>query len=122
VGAGRSQEAGIELRDDLPAGSWTLVADGIILQSVDVLFEVVVRRAGGDVPVVSWQHHFDPRSEGFAAVPFEESATGPAVKRRAGDILLFRYTGNNATSMNAYVPNGDGPRQSGRFPNLTLPR
>jgi hypothetical protein len=70
VGAGRSQEAGFELVDDLPGGTWKLVGDGIILQAVDVTFEVLVRRCATELPVVRWEQHFDPRADGsFDAVP-----------------------------------------------------
>jgi hypothetical protein len=99
------------------------VGDGIILQAVDVTFEVFVRRGDTELPVVSWGQRFDPRSDGtFDAVPYEASATGRAVTMRAGDRLVFRYTGQSASSRNAYVPNGDGVRQNGRIPSLTLPR
>lgn len=122
MGAGRSQEAAFELRADLPRGTWTLVGDGIILESVDVRFEVFVRRGEQELPVVSWDHRFDPRPSGFDAVPFEEPAQGAAIDRRDGDLLVFRYTGQSAVSMNAYVPNGDGFRQKGRIPHLRLPK
>ncbi len=122
MGAGRSQEAGFELRADLPRGPWTMVGDGIILESVDVRFDVFVRRGGVELPVVSWQHHFDPRDGGsFDATPFEETAEGVAVERKDGDVLVLRYSGASPTSTNAYVPNGDGARQHGRIPHLVLP-
>ena len=99
------------------------MGDGIILQAVDVTFEVLVRRGDMELPVVSWEQHFDPRPNGsFDAVPYDASARGNAIRYRAGDRLIFRYSGQSATSMNAYVPNGDGVRQKGRIPNLTLPR
>lgn len=128
MGAGRSQEASFDLRDDVPAGTWTLIGDGVILQSVDVTFEVLLRRAGaGDVPndvaIVSWQQRFEPLADGvFDAVPYQASASGVRIDYRPGDQLIFRYSGQSATSFNAYVPNGDGARQRGRIPNLTLPR
>ncbi|MEZ4359715.1 MAG: hypothetical protein R3B48_06005 [Kofleriaceae bacterium] len=123
MGAGSSREAGFDLVADLPAGPWKLIGDGVILEAVDMTFEVVVRRGATELPVASWQHHFEPRGGGsFDAVPFEESAAGTAVSFRSGDRLIFRYTGASASSPNAYVPNGDGARQNGRIPNLTLPR
>jgi hypothetical protein len=123
VGAGSSQEAAFLLVDDLPAGTWKLVGDGVILQAVDVRFEVFVRRGDSELPVVSWEQHFDPLSDGsFDAIPYDASARGPAVTVQKGDRLVFRYTGQSASSRNAYVPNGDGVRQNGRIPNLTLPR
>ena len=122
MGAGRSQEAGFTLQADLPRGSWTLIGDGIIIEPVDVRFEVFVRRGGSELPVVSWDHHFEPRPGGsFDATAYEEAAQGAAIDRRDGDVLVFRYTGASATSMNAYIPNGDGARQKGRIPHLILP-
>ncbi len=95
----------------------------MILQAVDVTFEVFVRRGGSELPVVRWEQHFDPMPSGnFDAVPYEVTARGTGVPFRSGDQLIFRYTGQSATSANAYVPNGDGVRQNGRIPNLTLPR
>jgi hypothetical protein len=94
----------------------------VILQPVDVTFEVLVRRGDTDLPVVRWEQRFDPMPSGFDAVPYEATAQGVGVTFRSGDRLIFRYTGQSASSMNAYVPNGDGVRQNGRIPNLTLPR
>ncbi len=122
MGAGSSQEAAFTLLDDLPSGTWKLVGDGVILQAVDVTFEVFVERGDRELPVVSWQQHFEPLADGFDAVPYEATAQGPAVSMQKGDRLVFRYSGQSATSRNAYVPNGDGFRQNGRIPNLTLPR
>lgn len=86
-------------------------------------FEVFVRRGDAELPVVSWEQRFEPRGGGmFDAIPYEASARGRAITRQNGDVLVFRYTGQSASSMNAYVPNGDGIRQNGRIPNLTLPR
>lgn len=109
----------------VPAGTYTLVADGIITASVDVTFELIWRRSGSaDVVLATFQHHFDPRGGGnFDAVPFEETATGPAIDwtEGAGDQLVFRYTGANSVSTMAYIPNGDGASANGRIPNITLP-
>lgn len=122
MGAGRSQEATFVLRGDLPGGQWTLVGDGIIIEPVDVSFDVFVRRGASELPVVSWDHHFDPRAGGsFDATPFEAAAAGLAIDQRDGDVLVLRYTGASAASMNAYIPNGDGARQNGRIPHLILP-
>lgn len=99
------------------------MGDGIIIEAADVTFEVLVRRGGTDLPVVSWEQHFEPRADGsFDAVAYEATASGRAISQQSGDELIFRYTAQSARSMNAYVPNGDGVRQNGRIPNLTLPR
>lgn len=123
MGAGSSQEAEYTLRDDLPAGAWHLVGDGIITQAVDVRFELFVRRADTtEVPLVAWDHHFEPLGGGvFTAQPYEATADGPAVDVGAGDQLIFRYTGQSASAAMAYQPNGDGFRASGRIPFVELP-
>lgn len=123
MGAGRSQEAEYLLRGDLAAGEWRLVGDGIISQPVDVRFEVFVRRADTtEVPLVMWDHHFDPLGGGnFDAQPYEATASGPAVDIGDGDQLIFRYTGTNSVFDMAYQPNGDGARADGRIPYLELP-
>jgi hypothetical protein len=123
VGAGRSQEAEYLLRGDLAAGAWRLVGDGIISQAVDVRFEVFVRRADTtEVPLVMWDHHFEPLGGGnFDAQPYEVTANGPAVDVGDGDQLILRYTGTGSAFEMAYQPNGDGPRAKGRIPFLELP-
>lgn len=124
MGAGRSQEAEFTLLDDLPAGEWRLIADGIIVFSVDVTFEIIHRGASGDTLIAMWQHHFDPRPVGFDAQAYEVTANGPAIDQQPGDQLIFRYTGNNteATQTMAYIPNGDGAEAMGRIPFIVLPR
>lgn len=124
MGAGRSLEAEFTLLDDLPAGTWRLVADGIIVYPVDVEFELIYRQAeGGDVPIGTWNQHFDPLPMGFDAQPYEVTVDAPAFTFSAGDQLVFRYTGTG-TGPNqpmAYVPNGDGIRANGRIPFIDLP-
>jgi len=125
VGAGGSQEAAFDLVAPVPAGTYALVADGIITASVDVTFELIWRRTGvADQTLATYSHHFDPLGGGnFDAVPFEASMAAPAIDYVAGmgDQLVFRYTGTNSASTMAYIPNGDGPTHNGRFPNITLP-
>jgi len=122
VGAGGSQEAEFTLQGDVPAGEWHLVGDGIIVQSVDVRFEIVWRKAAGDVTVASWDHHFDPLpNSSFDAQPFEVTAQGAALTGATGDQLILRYTGTNSSQPMAYIPNGDGELAHGRIPFIDLP-
>lgn len=123
MGAGSSQEAEYTLRGDLRAGEWHLVADGIVSESVDVRFELFVRRADTtEIPLAEWSTHFDRRPDGtFAAQPYEARADGPAVDVLDGDQLIFRYTGTNSQFPMAYQPNGDGFRANGRIPFVDLP-
>ncbi len=122
MGAGRSLEAGYELDGPIDAGRWTLVADAIIIEPVDVTFELLLRQGGDDQVLATWQHHFEPRADGeYRAQPFEEGADVPRVDAGAGDRLVLRYTGEGSDVMMAYIPNGDGQLLGGRIPYLDLP-
>ena len=109
----------------MPAGTYRLIADGIITNSVDVTFELIWRRTGvADTVLAMWQQHFDPIGGGnFDAQPYEVTADAIAIDfvEGMGDQLVFRYTGTNSASTMSYVPNGDGPLHAGRFPTITLP-
>jgi hypothetical protein len=120
VGAGGSQEASFDLKDDLNAGTWQLAADGIVTSSVDVTFELLLRRAGTDVQLAAWNRHFDKRAVGFDAYVVDLDAPANAVPYQSGDQLVFRYTGQGGTPM-GYIPNGDGARANGRIPFIVLP-
>ncbi|MEZ4399588.1 MAG: hypothetical protein R3B06_06200 [Kofleriaceae bacterium] len=120
MGTGSSQEAEFTLVADVPAGEWVLVADGIVVRPVDVTFELFARRAGVELPIGMFQQHFDPLPMGFDAQPFEARVTAPAIAQ-AGDELVFRYTGANADTPMAYIPDGDGARANGRIPFVDLP-
>jgi hypothetical protein len=126
VGAGRSQEAEYTLLDDLPAGEWRLVADGIIVFPVDTTFEILYRPAAGgdDVVIGTWDRHWDPLPVGYTAQAYEVTTDGPFIDQQPGDQLVFRYTGTNTqpTQTMAYIPNGDGEEAGGRIPYIVLPR
>lgn len=125
MGAGSSLEAAYSLADPIPAGTWRLIADGIILESVDVTFDLLVRPADGsaDRTLATFTHHFDPLPGGaYQAQPYEDTAEVGAVDPEEGDQLIFRYRGESAGLPMAYVPNGDGAITDGRIPNIELPR
>lgn len=124
MGAGRSQEAEFLLLDDIPAGTWRLVADGIIVYPVDVQFDLIYRRPSGDTTIGTWNTHFDPLPQGFDAQPYEVTVAAPAFDFAQGDQLIFRYTGTGTEPNQpmAYVPNGDGFRANGRIPFIDLPQ
>jgi hypothetical protein len=111
----------------VPAGTWTLVGDGVITSSVDVDFEILWRRDGvDDVEIVSWSHHFDPKPPNpepdFSATAYEVTGEGPAIDFEPGDQLVLRYTGTGTTVAMAYVPNGEGADTGGRHPYIDLPQ
>jgi hypothetical protein len=107
----------------IPAGAWTLVADGIIIEPVDAQFDLIWRAGGVDTPLAIWTHHFDPQPPGnFDAVAYEETKLAAPVPAEPGDLLILRYQAMNATVNMAYIPNGDGANSNGRIPNLTLPQ
>lgn len=124
MGAGRSLEAAYSLREPIPAGQWRLVADGIIITPVDVVFEIIYRPDGGDdVVLASFEQHFEPLDGGaYRSQPYEETAEVEAVPAQAGDQLVFRYTGTGTDVAMAYIPNGDGELLGGRIPFIELPR
>jgi hypothetical protein len=125
VGDGRSLEAAFELEADVPAGTWTLVADGIITASVDVNFRIIWRKASGDddVIIAEWDQHFDPRGGGdFTAQAYEVTAEGERIDYSQGDELIFRYEGTGTDIPMAYIPNGEGDRMGGRIPYILLPQ
>ena len=124
MGAGGSQEAPYTLQAGVAAGTYHLVLDAVIVASVDVTFDLVWRRhSGNDITLATWTDHYDPLGGGnFDAQPFEYDEPAPAIDQRDGDQLVFRYTGANTTSAEAYIPNGDGVNSNGRIPNITLPK
>lgn len=126
-------EAAYTLRAPIPAGTWGLVGDGIVLgtgvTNVTVLFEARWRRAGalddrGDVVLWSVQNTFvrDANPDrAFRAVPFQTQVSGQAAAASAGDSLVLRFTALRGDSGAVFVPNGDGATTSGRIPRLDLP-
>lgn len=123
MGAGGSQEAAYPLQAGVPAGTYHLVLDSIIIKPVDVTFDLIWRRGATDMPLATWSMHFEPLpGASFNAQPFELDEIAPAIDFVAGDQLVFRYTGANTTSSEAYIPNGDGKNAHGRIPNITLPK
>jgi hypothetical protein len=124
VGVGDSLEAAYTLSGPLPAGTWHLVGDGIVFEAADVRYEVLWRTAGGDAPLVEFQHHFEPLTgaQQFDATPFEADARGLAAPARAGDQLVLRFSAASASPGTVFIPNGDGAKAHGRIPSLTLPQ
>jgi hypothetical protein len=103
-------------------GSWHLVGDGMVLESMDVQFDLIWRGSvTGDTVVATWTHHFDPGPGGSSmAVQYEDDADGAvAIDPAPGDLLVLRFTALNGT--HPYFPNGDGAATGGRIPSLTFP-
>ena len=124
MGSGGSLEAEYTLKADIPAGTYKVICDAIIIRPVDVTFDLVWRNAGGDVTLATWMEHFEPLGGGmFSAQTYElDVPVSVAVDAAEGDQLVFRYRGMNSTAMMAFIPNGDGRVSGGRIPNITLPR
>jgi hypothetical protein len=122
VGPGGSQEAVYKLKAIEPAGTYHFVLDAVIVKPVDVTFDLLWRRGTTDTPLTSWTVHYDPLASGnFDAQPFEYDKDCAAIPTMKGDELVFRYTGANTTSQEAYIPNGDGSHANGRIPYIELP-
>ena len=96
--------------------------DAVIVKPVDVTFDLLWRRGTTDTPLTSWTVHYDPLPSGnYDAQPFDYDMGCAAIDWQKGDQLVFRYTGANTTSQEAYIPNGDGVHSNGRIPAITLP-
>jgi hypothetical protein len=122
VGPGGSQEAAYGLQASVAAGTYHLVLDCVITATVDVTFDLVHRRGSDDTTLATWNAHYAPIGAGnYDAQPFEYDEDAPAIDFKSGDQLVFRYTGANTVSNEAYIPNGDGQLTSGRIPSITLP-
>jgi hypothetical protein len=123
VGPGGSREAAYDLKAGVPAGAYHVICDAIVIRPVDVTFELLWRRGAADTTVATWSQHFEPLPGGvFEAQPYELDQAGTAIDFKGGDQLVFRFTGANTTSEQAWIPNGDGATANGRIPNFTLPR
>lgn len=109
------------MKGPIEAGTWTLVADGVIGEPVDVTFEVIHRVGGTENVVFTLEQHFEPRvDEPGMATAYEETAEAERVESQEGDELVFRFTGESENDM-AYIPNGEGTMNGGRIPYLDLP-
>ena len=123
MGPGGSQEAEYSLAADVPAGTYEVICDAIIIRSIDVTFDLVHRRGDTDTTLATWMQHFDPLPGGvYDAQAYELGVEAPAIDFEDGDQLIFRYSGANSTAMMAFIPNGDGHITGGRIPNITLPK
>ena len=122
MGLGESQEAAFDLRASVPAGAYHVACDAIIIGPVDVTFTLIWRRGQADTTLAQWTRHWDPLPGGdFDAQAYEVDEPAPAIDRKAGDQLVFRYAAANTATASAFIPNGDGFRANGRIPSITLP-
>lgn len=121
MGSGGSQDAEYTLQASVPAGTYHVICDAIIILPVDVTFELIHRTSTGDRQLATWMQRFEPLPGAFRAQPYELDVMAPAIDFESGDQFVFRYTGMNSTAAMAFIPNGEGDRAMGRFPNITLP-
>jgi hypothetical protein len=123
VGLGESQDAPFDLLASVPAGTYHVECDAIIIGTVDVAFSLIWRRGQTDTTLATWMQHWEPLPGGsYLAQPYELDVTAPAIDYRAGDQLVFRYAATTTTTPDAFIPNGDGSHASGRIPSITLPQ
>lgn len=130
MGVGDPLEAGYRLKGPLPAGTYHLVGDGIVFESVDMRFDLVWREGGqasAEHPIVSFTHHFDALAGDAKftnAIAFEADAEGAAVPSTSNDLLVLRFsvTSQHPTGSNQYLPNGDGELYRGRIPSIRIPQ
>jgi hypothetical protein len=122
VGPGGSLDAAFDLRASVPAGTYHVQCDSIILVPVDVTFTLIWRRGATDTNLAQWTRHWDPLPDGsYGAQAYEVDMPAMAIDFEPGDQLVFRYAGANTTSPQAFIPNGDGASSGGRIPAITLP-
>ncbi len=123
MGPGGSRDAPFSLEAGVAAGTYHVICDAIIIRAVDVTFDLIWRRGATDMPLATWTRHWDPLPGGvFTAQAYEVDQVAPAIEFQSGDQLVFRYTGANTSSTQAFIPNGDGATANGRIPNITLPQ
>ena len=123
MGAGGSLEAPYKLKASVPAGTYHCIIDSIIIRPVDVTYDLIWRRGGTDMVLATWSEHWEPLpGANFDAQAYEKDVDAQAIDFEPGDQLVFRYSGMNTTSSEAYIPNGDGTSANGRIPNFTLPK
>ncbi len=122
MGPGRSLDAEFALVAGLPAGSYHVIYDSIILFAVDVTFSIIHRRGDADTVLATWDEHFEPLPGGtFEAQLRERDEVAPAVPFQDGDKLVYRYAGANAQGSMSYIPVGNPESEGGRHTNITLP-
>ena len=124
MGPGGSLEAAFSLRAAVPAGSYHVECDSVVIASIDVTFTLIWRRGATDTTLAQWMKHWDPLPTQIEAQAYEVDMAAPAIDYRSGDQLVFRYAGNGAGGGGAqvFIPNGDGASSHGRIPSITLPR
>jgi hypothetical protein len=99
-----------------------MVLDCIVTGPVDVTFELAWKRGTEKMTLATWSKHFDPLTTGaYDAQPYEATKEAPTIDYVEGDQLVFRYTANDTSKADAWIPNGDGALTHGRIPNITLP-
>ena len=125
MGVGDPLEAAFTLAGPLRAGTWHLIGDVIVFQTVDARYDVIWRSAAGDQILATWQHHFDEPMgpTQFDAQPYEDDVDAQGADAKPGDQLVLRFSANGSpgTGPTAYIPNGDGAMAKGRIPSLKLP-
>ena len=122
---GSLHDAAFDLRAGVPAGTYHVQCDSIILAPADVTYTLIWRRGATDTTLAQWSKHWDPLPDGtYQAQPYEVDMAAPAIAFQRGDQLVFRYAGDGPpdTAAEAYIPNGDGSNMGGRIPNLRLPQ
>jgi FtsP/CotA-like multicopper oxidase with cupredoxin domain len=99
-----------------------VICDAIIIQPVDAQFDLIHRRTATDTVLATWTQHFDPLPGGvYDAQAYELDQAAPAIDFEPGDQFVFRFTGTNTNTTEAFIPNGDGATTGGRIPNITIP-
>ena len=116
------------LSGPIPAGSYTLTADGFVSDAPLVRFELLWRRQGSsdDMPIVAFEHQYPGNPVTFSQ--YEQTLRGERVPSSGGDLLVLRISlaGGAPIENAAYVPVGEIRDENlppgARFLTIDLPR
>jgi hypothetical protein len=105
----------------VPAGTYKLQLDAIIITPVAVTFSLLLRRDGSDTVLTTFGDSFVPIGSGiYLPQAFSYDETAPAIDFEPGDQLVYQYTANGSSLPTSYEPNGD-QLMGTPDPNITLP-
>ena len=105
----------------MPAGTYKLQLDAIIITPVDVTFDLLLRRDGSDTVLAEFGSSYVPLGGGvYLPQAFSYDEPAPAIDFEPGDQLVYRYTANGSSEPTSYEPDGD-QLMGTPDPNITLP-
>ncbi len=102
----------------IAAGNYHLIADGLIVGTPQIRFDVLWRSQAGDQTIVSFTHQYPSG----AAAPYEESKRGAAQPAQPGDLLVLMVTVLGPSMSSVFVPFSEQlPTPTTRYLTLDIP-